>query len=266
MWDSIYRLPNEFNRFWETGILIKAQVLFLLFLLYLLGYYSSKLLVNRSILKWGLFIFLALPFLIPIYNSKDIIFIFPIALGMIKGLFLGNSGSNPLGAFEGITDFFLSLKQRRGEVKLHQKYEEAEEILRKAKEYENQTRNQYQEQANAKEQFREEMKRERQREEREAKEKSNSNSGKEHRKQSTEAEQKINQSKPKELDPNVLADAYEILGVNYGASLAECKKARFTLLSMYHPDKVVHLNETRRNLAEVEAKRINASWEKVRKC
>ncbi len=32
------------------------------------------------------------------------------------------------------------------------------------------------------------------------------------------------QQKPKELNPNILADAYEILGVSFGASFDECKK------------------------------------------
>ncbi len=62
-----------------------------------------------------------------------------------------------------------------------------------------------------------------------------------------------------------VADAYEILGVRQGASLAECKEARMTLLAMYHPDKVAHLNETRRKMAEEETKRINSAWERVNK-
>ncbi len=89
MWDSLYYLPHEIGRFWGANIGIKAQVLFFLFLLYLLGYYSSKLLVNRNIWKWALFIFLALPFLLQIYASKQIIFVFPVALGICKGFFLG---------------------------------------------------------------------------------------------------------------------------------------------------------------------------------
>lgn len=277
MWDSIYKLPNDFSNFWDAHFINKAQILFLLFLLYLFGYYSSKLLVNRNILKWGIFIFFFLPFLISILHSKQIIFILPVALGILKGLFIGNASFNPFGAFEGLMDFLLSIKYRRGKVELQQKYEEAEEILRKAKDYENKARNQYQEQANAKEQFREEMKRERERQEREAKKKTEGSSSHEDEMRwqngyrskphndASEEPPKYEKSKPSELDPNILADAYKILGVGYGASLVECKKARFTLLSMYHPDKVAHLNETRRNLAEVEAKRINASWEKVRK-
>ncbi len=32
---------------------------------------------------------------------------------------------------------------------------------------------------------------------------------------------------------------------------------------MYHPDKVQHLNETRRKIAEEEAKLINIAWERL---
>jgi len=71
------------------------------------------------------------------------------------------------------------------------------------------------------------------------------------------------EQKPTKLNPNILADAYEILGVSYGTSIEECKKARMTLLSMYHPDKVAHLNKTRQKMAEEEAKRINIAWGKV---
>ena len=72
-------------------------------------------------------------------------------------------------------------------------------------------------------------------------------------------------SNEKKLNPNILSEAYEILGVQMGASLDECKKARTTLLAMYHPDTVAHLNETRRKLAEQETKLINASWERIKR-
>jgi DnaJ-domain-containing protein 1 len=309
MWDSIYRLPVSIEYFWDAHFINKAQILFLLFLLYLFGYYSSKLLVNRNIFKWGIFLFFFLPFLVSIFHSKQIIFIFPVAIGILKGFFIGNVGFSPFGAFEGITDFFLSVRHRRGHAELHRKYEEAEEILRRAKQYENQTRDQYQAQADSKEQFREEMRQQRERQEQEAsrKEQQSGNSDKHthsnedemrwgsgyrakpeedasesppkgDRTRKEKAGNSSNQQKskpksetspkskdPRDLNPNILADAYEILGVSNGASLDECKKARLALLQMHHPDKVAYLNKTRRKMAEEETKRINMAWNRVKK-
>ena len=305
MWDSIYRLPNDFSNFWDAHFINKAQILFLLFLLYLFGYYSSKLLVNRNILKWGIFIFFFLPFLISIFHSKQIIFILPVTLGILKGLFLGNTGFNPLAGFEGITDFILSIRHRRQQETINPKHENTEK-------YANQQSHSSGNSTNFnKDQFREEMRQQREQKEQEAKQKEqqSDNSDKDthsyedemrwrngyrakpeegvsepppktdrtrqdktgnfSKKQNSHSKEKqantsSTKQKPKELNPNILADAYEILGVEYGASMEECKKTRMTLLVMYHPDKVSHLNETRRKIAEEEAKRINAAWERIR--
>jgi len=263
MWDSIYRLPNEFHRFWETGILIKAQVLFLLFLLYLLGYYSSKLLVNRSILKWGVFIFFASPFLLQIYLSKEIIFIFPVALGICKGLFLGNAGFSPFGAFEGLTDFFLSVRRRRGEAKLKQKYEEAEEILRKAQDYEKHSRSSTQDQASAKQQFREEMKRERERQEREAKAKSQS-SGSQSSNTGNDHSSTAQDPKPKPESEKDTRTPLEILGLASEFTQAELKKARNAALMRCHSDKWADKPKTMQKVMEEETKKINWAYEKLK--
>ena len=98
---------------------------------------------------------------------------------------------------------------------------------------------------------------------RKRKEKAGNSSSRQKAKPKSEAPPKSKD--PKDLNPNILTDAYEILGVRYGASMEECKKARLALLHMHHPDKVAHLNETRRKMAEEEAKRINMAWDRVKK-
>ena len=254
MWDSIYKLPNDFSNFWDAHFINKAQILFFLFLLYLFGYYSSKLLVNRNILKWGIFIFFFLPFLISIFHSKQIIFILPVALGILKGLFIGNASFNPFGAFEGLMDFFLSVKYRRGKVALQQKYEEAEEILRKAKQYENQARSFAHEQAISKEQFREEMKRERERQEREARAQS----------ENTERASSSEKQKPKPETEKDLRSPRDILGLGQEFTPAELKKARNTALMRCHTDKWADKPKAMQKVMEEETKKINWAYEKLK--
>ena len=260
MWDSIYKLPNDFSNFWDAHFINKAQILFLLFLLYLFGYYSSKLLVNRNILKWGIFIFFFLPFLISIFHSKQIIFILPVALGIMKGLFIGNTSFNPFGAFEGLMDFFFSVKYRRGKVELQQKYEEAEEILRKAKQYESQARSSAHEQASSKEKFREEMKRERERQEREA-------SAQSHRSRSqsenTEQTSSTEKQKPKSESEKDLRSPRNILGLGQEFTPAELKKARNTALMRCHTDKWADKPKAMQKVMEEETKKINWAYEKL---
>lgn len=258
MLNSILDFPNEVMRFWNAGAGIKIQVLFLLFLLYLLGYYSSKLLQNRNWWKWLILIFLAAPFLIQIYFSKQIIVIFPVLLGMFKGLVLGNAGFNPLGAFEGIADFILSVRYRRGHAELHQKYEEVEEILHRAKEYETHSRNQYQEQAQSKEQFREEMKRQRAEQEQKANKASEQQSSQEQA-----------QSESENVAPNVSAPETdsrtprEILRLDAEFTQAELKKARNEALKRCHSDKWADKPKAMRKVMEEETKKINWAYEKL---
>ena len=285
MWDSIYRLPNDFSNFWDAHFINKAQILFLLFLLYLFGYYSSKLLVNRNILKWGIFIFFFLPFLISIFHSQQIIFILPVALGILKGLFIGNASFNPFGAFEGLMDFFLSVKYRRGKVELQQKYEEAEEILRKAKQYENQARSSAHEQASSKEQFKEEMKRERERQEREAKKntrRSNSHEdemrwqngyrSKPHKEASEEPpkyekQESYQKQTSSKSEPEVEEDKRsprEVLGLGASFTKVELKKARNEAMQRCHIDKWRGKPKALQKQMEEETKKINWAYEKLK--
>lgn len=55
-------------------------------------------------------------------------------------------------------------------------------------------------------------------------------------------------------------DYYEILGVEAGADFEQIKKAYRKLSMQYHPDKVGHLGEEFRNVAEEKMKEINSAY------
>ena len=55
--------------------------------------------------------------------------------------------------------------------------------------------------------------------------------------------------------------SYETLGVSRGASFEEVKKAYRTLSMQYHPDKVGHLGDEFKRVAEEKMKEINAAYQ-----
>jgi hypothetical protein len=59
-------------------------------------------------------------------------------------------------------------------------------------------------------------------------------------------------------------DPYAILGVSHDASPEEIKAAYRQLASQYHPDKVQHLGEEFKRLAEVRFKEIQQAYETLR--
>ncbi|MFO7984300.1 MAG: DnaJ domain-containing protein [Desulfatiglandaceae bacterium] len=59
-------------------------------------------------------------------------------------------------------------------------------------------------------------------------------------------------------------DPYTILGVTKGASQEEIRKAYHRLAGQYHPDKVLHLGEEFRELAEIRFKEIQAAYDTVK--
>jgi len=58
---------------------------------------------------------------------------------------------------------------------------------------------------------------------------------------------------------------YAVLGLEPGADMEAIKKAYRTLSMKYHPDKVVHLGEEFRQVAEVKMKEINVAYEYFKK-
>jgi hypothetical protein len=60
------------------------------------------------------------------------------------------------------------------------------------------------------------------------------------------------------------ADPYAVLEISPGASPAEIRKAYRRLAAQYHPDKVAHLGEDLRILAEKKFKAIQAAYDALR--
>ena len=59
-------------------------------------------------------------------------------------------------------------------------------------------------------------------------------------------------------------DPYSVLGVRKGASSGEIKAAYRRLANQYHPDKVLHLGDEFRNLAEIGFKEIQAAYQELK--
>ena len=59
-------------------------------------------------------------------------------------------------------------------------------------------------------------------------------------------------------------DPYSVLGVQKGASPTEIREAYRRLASQYHPDKVLHLGQEFRDLAEMRFKEIQAAYQKLK--
>ena len=60
-----------------------------------------------------------------------------------------------------------------------------------------------------------------------------------------------------------IKDPYEVLGVKKGATIEEVKRAYRELASKYHPDKVSHLGDEFRALAERRFKEINEAYQAI---
>jgi uncharacterized membrane protein YkvA (DUF1232 family) len=64
-------------------------------------------------------------------------------------------------------------------------------------------------------------------------------------------------------DPSEEKDPYTVLGIAPGASREEIKSAYRRLAGQYHPDKVEHLGEEFRELAEIRFKEIQRAYETI---
>ena len=81
----------------------------------------------------------------------------------------------------------------------------------------------------------------------------------------SQQQQQQQQQQATELNPNLLKDAYEILGVPQGANLKQCKTAYRSLMGIYHPDKRENLTGSRKKEAEEQAVLINVAWDTAKK-
>ncbi len=59
-------------------------------------------------------------------------------------------------------------------------------------------------------------------------------------------------------------DPYSVLGLQKGASSKEVKEAYLRLAHQYHPDKVLHLGEEFKNLAEIRFKEIQGAYQELK--
>lgn len=75
-----------------------------------------------------------------------------------------------------------------------------------------------------------------------------------------------NGAKQNEQSVNVtLGDAYQLFHADKGSAWEEIEFTRRKLIQQYHPDKVAALGPKLRELAELEAKRINVAFDLLRK-
>jgi hypothetical protein len=70
-------------------------------------------------------------------------------------------------------------------------------------------------------------------------------------------------AKPDGGGPHVERDPFEVLGIARTSSLSDARRAFRQLVAQYHPDKVAHLAEEFRSLAEERTRALTAAWEAV---
>jgi DnaJ like chaperone protein len=80
-----------------------------------------------------------------------------------------------------------------------------------------------------------------------------------------EAKYMYRQQQPGAAPRDSSAHYYAVLGLEPGADMETIKKAYRTLSMKYHPDKVVHLGEEFRHVAEEKMKEINVAYEYLKK-
>ena len=71
------------------------------------------------------------------------------------------------------------------------------------------------------------------------------------------------QRRPGEPSPSTLPPWWEVLDVARGASIAEITAAYRKNVAKNHPDKVAHLSDRLRHVAEQETRRINMAYEEA---
>ncbi len=76
---------------------------------------------------------------------------------------------------------------------------------------------------------------------------------------------RFEQAGTKPEEPEKPGDPYDVLGVRRGADQEELKQAYRELVNKYHPDKVTHLGEEFRKLAEIRFKEIQQAYQQLKK-
>lgn len=274
MLDLLSQVPYIFQNFWNANLEGKVTIFLIGAFLFFMGYGISKLLINRNIGKWILFFMGGLPLLMIIYQSNNIFFIGLVALGFIRGLWQGSPSMNPLGAFEGLVDFFYSVKTRRNVAEAEYYAEQAKSTYEQASRYQEHVHrsqaeaqySQYESEAEAEARFKENMRRTRG-QKAQPKEKSkpfteNQSEGQQERTSSRSEEE------PRERPSNKTEDTRtpeEVLNLQPGYDLSELKKARTNALRHCHPDVLVGRPQWIKDAMEEEAKRINQSFDILKK-
>jgi len=72
------------------------------------------------------------------------------------------------------------------------------------------------------------------------------------------------ESHESQKQPGSPKDPYAVLGVRRGASSQEIREAYRQLAGKYHPDKVVHLGDEFRDLAEIRFKEIQGAYQELK--
>jgi len=88
--------------------------------------------------------------------------------------------------------------------------------------------------------------------------------GREGRPSPTEEQQRRSTASPRKSAPSG-PPWWEVLHVPRGASLKEVTEAYRELIAQNHPDKVAHMSERIRRVADEETRRINAAYEAARR-
>lgn len=76
-----------------------------------------------------------------------------------------------------------------------------------------------------------------------------------------ENEQRFSDQSRNHDAPEAKKDPYSVLGISKGASPEEIKQAYRKLANQYHPDKVSHMGEEFRDLAEKRFKEIQSAYQ-----